>query len=83
RAKEYREFYKIPHDLYTAVNVVTMVFGNMGPDSGTGVAFTRDPATGKKALFGEFLFNAQGEDVVAGVRTPLRIAELEEKSPQL
>ncbi|MBA7502248.1 Pyruvate, phosphate dikinase [subsurface metagenome] len=83
RAKEYREFYKIPHDLYTAVNVVTMVFGNMGPDSGTGVAFTRNPATGKKALFGEFLFNAQGEDVVAGVRTPLRIAELEEKSPQL
>ena len=83
RAKEYREFYKIPHDLYTAVNVVTMVFGNMGPDSGTGVAFTRDPATGKKALFGEFLFNAQGEDVVAGVRTPLKIAELEEKAPHL
>jgi len=83
RAKEYREFYKIPHDLYTAVNVVTMVFGNMGPDSGTGVAFTRNPATGKKALFGEFLFNAQGEDVVAGVRTPLKIAELEGKSPQL
>jgi len=83
RAKEYREFYKIPHDLYTAVNVVTMVFGNMGPDSGTGVAFTRNPATGKKALFGEFLFNAQGEDVVAGVRTPLKIAELEEKSPHL
>ena len=83
RAREYREFYKIPHDLYTAVNVVTMVFGNMGPDSGTGVAFTRDPAIGKKALFGEFLFNAQGEDVVAGIRTPLKIAELEEKSPQL
>ncbi len=83
RAREYREFYKIPHDLYTAVNVVTMVFGNMGPDSGTGVAFTRDPANGNKALFGEFLFNAQGEDVVAGVRTPLKIAELEEKSPHL
>lgn len=83
RAREYREFYKIPHDLFTAVNVVTMVFGNMGPDSGTGVAFTRDPANGKKALFGEFLFNAQGEDVVAGVRTPLKIAELEEKSPHL
>ena len=83
RAREYREFYKIPHDLGTAVNVVTMVFGNMGPDSGTGVAFTRDPAIGKKALFGEFLFNAQGEDVVAGIRTPLKIAELEEKSPQL
>ncbi len=83
RAKEYREFYKIPHDLYTAVNVVTMVFGNMGADSGTGVAFTRNPATGEKKLFGEFLFNAQGEDVVAGVRTPLKIAELEEKAPHL
>ena len=83
RAKEYREFYKIPHDLGTAVNVVTMVFGNMGSDSGTGVAFTRDPATGEKKLYGEFLFNAQGEDVVAGIRTPLKISELEEKYPQL
>ncbi len=83
RAREYREFYKIPHDLGTAVNVVTMVFGNMGPDSGTGVAFTRNPATGEKKLFGEFLFNAQGEDVVAGIRTPLKIVELEEKYPRL
>ncbi len=83
RAQEYREFYKIPHDLGTAVNVVTMIFGNMGADSGSGVAFTRDPATGEKGLYGEFLFNAQGEDVVAGIRTPLKIAELEEKYPQL
>lgn len=83
RAREYREFYKIPHDLGTAVNVVTMVFGNMGPDSGTGVVFTRDPTTGEKKLYGEFLFNAQGEDVVAGVRTPLKITELEEKFPEL
>jgi pyruvate,orthophosphate dikinase len=83
RAREYREFYKIPHDLGTAVNVVTMIFGNMGPDSGSGVAFTRDPATGERKLYGEFLFNAQGEDVVAGTRTPLKIAELEEKYPQL
>ncbi len=83
RAREYREFYKIPHDLGTAVNVVTMIFGNMGVDSGSGVAFTRDPATGEKGLYGEFLFNAQGEDVVAGIRTPLKIAELGEKYPQL
>ena len=66
RAHDYREFNKIPHDLGTAVNIVTMVFGNMGADSGTGVAFTRDPNTGEKALFGEYLTNAQGEDVVAG-----------------
>ena len=70
RAHDYREFNKIPHDLGTAVNVVAMVFGNMGEDSGTGVAFTRDPNTGEKVLFGEYLTNAQGEDVVAGVRTP-------------
>jgi len=83
RAIEYREYYKIPHDLGTAVNVVVMVFGNMGLDSGTGVAFTRDPSTGERKLYGEFLFNAQGEDVVAGVRTPLKISELEQRYPQL
>ncbi len=83
RAIEYRNFYKIPHDLGTAVNVVTMVFGNMGEDSGTGVVFTRDPATGEKKLYGEFLFNAQGEDVVAGIRTPLKIEELKEKWPEI
>ncbi len=82
RAREYRKFYKIPHDLGTAVNVVTMIFGNMGADSGSGVAFTRNPATGEKGLYGEFLFNAQGEDVVAGIRTPLKIAELK-KYPEL
>ncbi|MEM3402014.1 MAG: PEP/pyruvate-binding domain-containing protein, partial [Candidatus Hadarchaeales archaeon] len=71
RAIEYRNFYKIPHDLYTAANIVTMVFGNMGENSGTGVAFTRNPSTGEKEIYGEFLFNAQGEDVVAGIRTPL------------
>ncbi|MEM2878081.1 MAG: pyruvate, phosphate dikinase [Candidatus Hadarchaeales archaeon] len=83
RAIEYRNYYKIPHDLGTAVNVVTMVFGNMGEDCGTGVAFTRDPATGEKHLYGEFLFNAQGEDVVAGIRTPLKIEELKQKFPAL
>ena len=83
RAREYREYYKIPHDLGTAVNVVVMIFGNMGASSGTGVAFTRDPAIGERKLFGEFLFNAQGEDVVAGIRTPLKIAELEGRYPQL
>ncbi|HVM29648.1 MAG TPA: pyruvate, phosphate dikinase [Candidatus Limnocylindrales bacterium] len=81
RARDYREFNKIPHDLGTAVNVVTMVFGNMGDDSGTGVAFTRDPNTGEKALFGEYLTNAQGEDVVAGIRTPLPIAEMRTQMP--
>jgi len=81
RAIEYREYYKIPHDLGTAVSVVVMVFGNMGPDSGTGVAFTRDPSTGERKLYGEFLFNAQGEDVVAGIRTPLKISELEQRYP--
>ncbi len=70
RANDYRNSQKIAHDLGTAVNVVTMVFGNMGDDSGTGVAFTRDPNTGEKALYGEYLVNAQGEDVVAGIRTP-------------
>ncbi len=70
RAQDYRRVNKIPEDWGTAVNVVTMVFGNMGEDSATGVAFTRDPATGEKRFFGEFLKNAQGEDVVAGIRTP-------------
>src|SRR5438046_5616270 len=81
RAVDYRNFNKIPHDLGTAANVQTMVFGNMGPDSGTGVAFTRNPSTGGKQLFGEFLSNAQGEDVVAGIRTPLTIGQLRETFP--
>ena len=73
RAINYRNFHKIPHDLGTAVNVQTMVYGNMGNNSGTGVAFTRNPSTGEKKLFGEYLLNAQGEDVVAGIRTPQSI----------
>src|SRR5256886_595061 len=81
RAVDYRNFNKIPHDLGTAANVQTMVFGNMGPDSGTGVAFTRNPSTGQKQLYGEFLSNAQGEDVVAGIRTPLTIGQLRETFP--
>jgi pyruvate,orthophosphate dikinase len=81
RARDYRENQKIAHDLGTAVNVVTMVFGNMGDDSGTGVAFTRDPNTGQKVLFGEYLTNAQGEDVVAGIRTPEKIANMREAMP--
>jgi pyruvate,orthophosphate dikinase len=83
RAHDYREYNKIPHDLGTAVNVVTMVFGNMGEDSGTGVAFTRDPNTGEKQLYGEFLTNAQGEDVVAGIRTPLKISEMQRLMPEV
>jgi len=83
RAMAYRNFYKIPHDLGTAVNVQTMVFGNMGDDSGTGVAFTRDVATGEKKTYGEFLMNAQGEDVVAGVRTPIEIAQLKKENPKV
>ena len=83
RAHDYREYNKIPHDLGTAVNVVTMVFGNMGDDSGTGVAFTRNPNTGEKVLFGEYLTNAQGEDVVAGIRTPLAISEMRERMPDI
>jgi pyruvate,orthophosphate dikinase len=81
RANDYRNSQKIPHDLGTAVNIVTMVFGNMGNDSGTGVAFTRDPNTGEKVLYGEYLVNAQGEDVVAGIRTPAKIAELAKEMP--
>jgi pyruvate,orthophosphate dikinase len=81
RAIAYRKLNKIPDDLGTAVNVQIMVFGNMGDDSGTGVAFTRNPSTGEKVLYGEFLINAQGEDVVAGIRTPVPIARLREKLP--
>jgi pyruvate, orthophosphate dikinase len=77
RAKEYRRFYKISDDLGTAVNIQTMVFGNMGPDSGSGVGFTRNPSTGDRELYGEYLGNAQGEDVVAGIRTPVSIKNLE------
>jgi pyruvate,orthophosphate dikinase len=83
RAVDYRNEFKIAHDLGTAVNVVAMVFGNMGDDSGTGVAFTRNPSTGEKKLFGEFLPNAQGEDVVAGIRTPLNISEMKEVWPRV
>ena len=81
RAVDYRNQFKIPHDLGTAVNVVTMVFGNMGDDSGTGVAFTRDPSTGAKEIYGEFLPNAQGEDVVAGIRTPMKISGMRDIWP--
>jgi pyruvate,orthophosphate dikinase len=81
RAIVYRRKYGIPHDWGTAVNVQTMVFGNMGDTSATGVAFTRDPATGEKVFYGEYLINAQGEDVVAGVRTPHPIAKLAEEMP--
>ena len=81
RANVYRRDNDIPYSWGTAVNVQAMAFGNMGEDCGTGVAFTRDPATGEKKLMGEFLTNAQGEDVVAGVRTPMPIAEMEEKFP--
>jgi pyruvate,orthophosphate dikinase len=83
RAHDYREYNKIAHDLGTAVNVVTMVFGNLGGDSGTGVAFTRDPNTGAKQLFGEYLTNAQGEDVVAGIRTPLQISDMRQRMPDI
>ncbi|MGC8925898.1 MAG: pyruvate, phosphate dikinase [Calditerrivibrio sp.] len=81
RAKTYRKINKIPDDWGTAVNVVAMVFGNMGNDSGTGVAFTRNPSTGEKEFFGEFLINAQGEDVVAGIRTPEPISRLKDEMP--
>ncbi len=79
RARDYRDNQKIAHDLGTAVNVVTMVFGNMGDDSGTGVAFTRDPNTGEKVLYGEYLTNAQGEDVVAGIRTAAAAVRLADR----
>ena len=83
RANVYRRMNEIPYDWGTAVNVQTMVFGNTGSNSGTGVAFTRNPATGEKALFGEYLINAQGEDVVAGVRTPSPISKLKEEMPEV
>lgn len=83
RAVDYRNAAHIAHDLGTAVNVQMMVFGNMGENSGTGVAFTRNPATGEKKLFGDYLMNAQGEDVVAGIRTPIPIAQLEKENPEI
>lgn len=83
RAITYRKLNKIPGDWGTAINIQTMVFGNMGDNSGTGVAFTRDPATGEKRFFGEYLINAQGEDVVAGIRTPQPIETLKERMPKI
>ncbi|MBI4587530.1 MAG: pyruvate, phosphate dikinase [Candidatus Rokubacteria bacterium] len=83
RAVTYRKIHGIPHDWGTAVTVMAMVFGNLGDNSGTGVAFTRDPATGEKRFFGEFLVNAQGEDVVAGIRTPELITALEKRAPKV
>jgi len=83
RAIAYRKIHNIPHEWGTAVNVQSMVYGNMGEDSGTGVAFSRDPATGEKKLYGEFLVNAQGEDVVAGIRTPMPIEKLAEIMPDV
>jgi pyruvate,orthophosphate dikinase len=83
RAITYRNLYDIPHDIGTAVNVQSMVYGNMGDTSGTGVAFTRNPSTGEKKVFGEFLINAQGEDVVAGIRTPLTIDKLQGIMPEI
>jgi pyruvate, orthophosphate dikinase len=82
RAKLYRRQERIPHDLGTAVNVCSMVFGNLGPDSGTGVAFTRDPATGSSGVYGDYLANAQGEDVVAGIRNTVPLERLEELDPK-
>lgn len=83
RAIEYRNLYEIPHNWGTAANIVVMAFGNSGENSGTGVAFTRDPSTGDRLLKGEILFNAQGEDVVAGIRTPLPISALKERMPKV
>jgi pyruvate,orthophosphate dikinase len=83
RAIDYRNAAHIAHDLGTAVNVQMMVFGNMGEQSGTGVAFTRNPSTGERKLFGDYLMNAQGEDVVAGIRTPIPIAQLERENPEV
>src|SRR6059036_1619997 len=82
RAQEYRRIYDIPDHIGTAVNVQMLVFGNTGDRSATGVGFTRNPATGKKEFYGEFLINAQGEDVVAGIRTPQPIRELEQVMPK-
>lgn len=83
RADVYRKINRIPDDLGTAVNVQSMVFGNIGDDSGTGVAFTRNPSTGEKKIYGEYLMNAQGEDVVAGIRTPQPISHLQQDSPEI
>ena len=83
RARVYRQLHDIPDDLGTAVNIQEMVFGNLGPHSGTGVLFTRHPASGEKELFGEFLVNAQGEDVVAGIRTPQALDEINQQAPQI
>lgn len=83
RANYYRRINNIPYEWGTAVNVQSMVFGNMGEDSGTGVAFTRNPSTGENVFYGEYLFNAQGEDVVAGIRTPKPISELEKDNPEV
>src|SRR5947199_23242 len=83
RAIVYRRQYGYPHDWGTASNICSMVFGNMGDDSGTGVAFTREPATGENVFYGEYLINAQGEDVVAGIRTPKKIAEMEKEMPDV
>ncbi len=83
RALAYRDYHGIPHDLYTAANVMAMVFGNSGWDSGTGVCFTRNPSTGDPALYGEYLANAQGEDVVSGARTPKPIAALADEMPKM
>jgi pyruvate, orthophosphate dikinase len=83
RANTYRRLNHIPYEWGTAVNVQGMVFGNMGDDSGTGVAFSRNPSDGTDELYGEYLFNAQGEDVVAGIRTPKPIAELKKDNPAL
>lgn len=83
RAITYRQIYKIPNEMGTAVVVQSMVFGNLGPDSGTGVVFTRDPSTGENRLYGEYLMNAQGEDVVAGIRTPKLISEMAKEFPEL
>jgi pyruvate,orthophosphate dikinase len=83
RAIDYRNFYAIPHDIGTAINIVAMVFGNMDENSGTGVAFTRNPSTGEKTLYGEYLINAQGEDVVAGIRTPDKISQMSQSFPDL
>ena len=83
RAISYRNLHDIPHNIGTAANVQAMVFGNMGQDSGTGVAFTRNPATGEDKFYGEYLMNAQGEDVVAGIRTPKHISDLKEEMPEI
>src|SRR5688572_3708942 len=83
RAVVYRRLNRIPGDMGTAVNICSMVYGNMGEDSGTGVAFTRNPSTGERIFYGEYLINAQGEDVVAGTRTPKPIAELKQEMPKV